>query len=105
MLYKSIFQAYFIGCVWSCYKILVNFRVKQVTSAFLFHVHPDENEVHVVQYNEVVILWLFDYMMICLAKIYSDSNTLFLQTQNLLPNYEDAVKDTPKESPPPYTSN
>lgn len=29
----------------------------------------------------------------------------FSQTQNLLPNYEDAVKDTPHESPPPYTSN
>ena len=39
------FQAYFIGCVWSCYKILVNFRVKQATSAFLFHVQSDENEV------------------------------------------------------------
>lgn len=63
-------KAYFIGCVWSCYKLLVSFRVKQVTSAFLFHVQSDENE-----------------------------------TQNLLPNYEDAVKDTPKESPPPYTSN
>ncbi|KAK2549763.1 Lysosomal-associated transmembrane protein 4A [Acropora cervicornis] len=63
-------NAYFIGCVWSCYKILVNFRAKQATSDFLFQVHSDEKE-----------------------------------SQNLLPNYEDAVKDTPKESPPPYTSN
>lgn len=63
-------KAYFIGCVWSCYKILVNFRAKQATSDFLFQVHSDEKE-----------------------------------SQNLLPNYEDAVKDTPKESPPPYTSN
>ena len=39
------FQAYFIGCVWSCYKILVNFRAKQATSDFLFQVHSDEKEV------------------------------------------------------------
>ena len=41
------FQAYFIGCVWSCYKILVNFHAKQATSGFLFHVHSDEKEVNI----------------------------------------------------------
>ena len=42
------FQAYFIGCVWSCYKILVNFRVKQATNAFMFHIQSDEHEVNFV---------------------------------------------------------
>ncbi|KXJ29190.1 lysosomal-associated transmembrane protein 4A [Exaiptasia diaphana] len=65
-----LIKGYLIACVWSCYKSLVNYRVKQATRTFMLEVEGDDTETHV-----------------------------------LLPNYEDAVKDTPKESPPPYTTS
>jgi len=65
-----LIKGYLIACVWSCYKLLVNYRVKQATQTFMFEIEGGDSETHV-----------------------------------LLPNYEDAVKDTPKESPPPYTTS
>ncbi|XP_031557386.1 lysosomal-associated transmembrane protein 4A-like [Actinia tenebrosa] len=65
-----LIKGYLICCVWSCYKVLVNYRIKRATQTFMFEVDGSDTE-----------------------------------TQGLLPNYEDAVKDTPKESPPPYTTS
>lgn len=61
-------KAYFITCVWSCYKILVNRANADLARTIMYHV--DNEEEH----------------------------------QLLLPNYDEAVKDTPKESPPPYST-
>ncbi|XP_048582837.1 lysosomal-associated transmembrane protein 4A [Nematostella vectensis] len=63
-------KAYLIACVWSCYKILVNYRINQATQIFTYDVNGEPNEDHA-----------------------------------LLPNYEDAIKDSAKDTPPPYTAN
>jgi len=64
-----LIKAYFITCVWSCYKILVNQMNVDLARTIMYHVDNDPEH------------------------------------QLLLPNYDEAVKDTPKESPPPYSTN
>ncbi|KAK3751769.1 hypothetical protein QZH41_013241, partial [Actinostola sp. cb2023] len=39
-----LIKGYLIGCVWSCYKSLVNYRVKQATRTFMYEVEGSESE-------------------------------------------------------------